>query len=625
MSVVYRDGFMRGLKPDDKVSIDEWAENNRILPTKSSSEPGAWRNDRTPYLREIMWEMSPHSATEQVKVIKGTQLGFTEVGLNTILAYMDLYPCPILMVMPVETLAKKFSNAKLTPSIKAIPHLNKKIKNAKSIDDGGGTFEKDFDGGMFSLGWSYSASAFASFSAKVVVLDDVDRFPDDVEDEGDPLELGKNRADAFAGRKIYINSTPTTKDASKIEREFEDSDQREYFMPCPHCTPKEHALQHRGNMIRFTIDAFRYEKDSSGAIVGDPYMVCGHCGGIIDEHEKSWMMSAASGAKWIPLNPGHIHRGYKLNSFYSPLGWLGWKNIAQEHVKAHKAMKRGNNKLLKKFMNTRLAETFEEEIEKVDDDVLMEHVETYEAQVPEGVLVLTAGIDTQDDRLEIEVVGWGHLDESWSIDYRVFHGDTRGKEVWSRLDEYLFHTRFKRKDGSEMMVHTSCLDTGGHRTKESYAFALTRFLRRLYAIKGAKPVDAPIIPRKPTRKDRKKPPLFNIGVNKIKDVIYDYMMTDEKGAGYMHFPDLPQYDKGYFKQLTAEKREKSGRWVKFRERNEALDVRVYAYAALHLSGMDLNIIKERGPVVVASTDTAGVATGTTKKRRRRIISSGVRR
>jgi len=609
---------MSGLKPDDKVSIDEWAEKYRVLPTKSSSEPGPWRNDRTPYLREIMYELSPHSSTEQVKVIKGTQLGFTEVGLNTILAYMDLYPCPILMVMPVETLAKKFSNAKLTPSIKAIDHLNKKVKNAKSVDDGGGTFEKDFDGGMFSLGWSYSASAFASFSAKVVVLDDVDRFPDDVEDEGDPLELGKNRADAFAGRKIYINSTPTTKDASKIEREFTDSDQREYFMPCPHCTPKEKHLQNESNMMVFKLEYFRYEKSSSGAIVSEPYMVCPHCGGVVEEHHKSIMMSEEYGAKWIAMNPGHIHRGYKLNSFYSPIGWLGWKNIAQEHVKAHSAMKGGNNKLLKKFVNTRLAETFEEEIEKIDESEMMDHVETYESQVPDGVLVLTAGIDTQDDRLEVEVVGWGHLDESWSIDYKVFTGDTRGKEVWNRLDEFLLHTRFMRKDGSFMRIHTSCLDTGGHRTKEAYAFALPRFLRRVYAIKGAKPVDAPVVNKRPTRKDKKKPPLFQVGVNKIKDILYDYMMTKEKGAGYMHFPDLPHYDTAYFRQLTAERRENNGRWVKFRERNEALDVRVYSYAALHLSGVDLNVLKDRG----ALTETGNAVQPSHKKRRRRVLSRG---
>lgn len=563
----------KGFSPDPYITIDEWADRFRQLPKGASAEAGQYSTERMPYLREIMQELSPQSPTQQIKVIKGTQLGFTEVANNVAMYYMDIVPSSQLMILPTETLAKDHSNRKLTPSLRAMPYLSKRVTGGKSKDDIGGTFEKIYPGGMLKIAWAGSPSNFRSLSCRVVILDDVDGFPLDVDGEGSPLDLGKKRTDSFGiQRKIYINSTPTEEGASNIEAEFEDSDQRHYYMPCPFC---------KGD-IRFERDNFIFDYDKSYTLTSEIQLKCEHCGSLISEHHKTDMMAQGH---WRAHNEGHIHRGYRLPAYYSPLGFLTWKEIFQEFLAAKKLMNKKDVRKMKTWVNTRDAKVWVEEFEEVKAKDLPQRCEEYGADVPDGVLVLTAGVDTQDDRFEVEVVGHGKNEETWSIDFKVINGDPKTIETRNRLDEYL-KKHFTTHDGYSMKIYASAVDTGGHRTKSAYAFCKPRYLRRVYAIKGSSTVEAPFVKTRATKNNSGKVNLFMIGVNAGKDDIYAKLEINEPGAGYMHFPKKEAYDNEYFKQLTAERRDKkTGRWQKYRNRNEAIDCRNYANAALLIAGV----------------------------------------
>jgi phage terminase large subunit GpA-like protein len=580
--------FAAALLPDPYFTIDEWADKFRQLPQGASAEAGQYSTERMPYLREIMRELSPQSPTQQVKVMKGTQLGFTEVGNNMTMYYMDIVAASQLMILPTETLAKDHNNRKLEPSLRAMPYLAKRISGGKTKDDIGGTFEKIYAGGMLKISWAGSPANFRSLSCRVVNFDDVDGFPQDVGSEGDPLDLGKKRADSFGSmRKIYINSTPTIAGASNIEAEFEASDQRHYYMPCPHC----------GGEIKFEKDGFvfNYDKESY-TLIGDVQYACEHCGSCIDEYNKTEMLTKGN---WKPEKE-HQHRGYRLPSYYSPVGFVSWREIFMEFLEAKQAMSRGDIRKMKVWVNTRDAKPWEEEIDTVKIDNIETRIEEYEAEVPAGVLVLSAGVDTQDDRFEVEVVGYGKQEETWSIDYKVIYGDPNQIETRIALDEYLKRT-FMYKDGSKIKIFAAAVDSGGHRAKVVYAFCKARYLRRIFAIKGAKEITAPFVRSRATKSNAGKVNLFAVGVNAGKDDIYAKLEITEKGAGYMHFPRKEQYDKEYFRQLTAEKRDKKTlRWVKYRHRNEAIDCRNYANAALQIAGIDDKILDKGKRIGVLS-------------------------
>ncbi len=565
-------GVNNGFKPDPRLTVTEWSDKYRILTSEASAEAGLWRTDRTPYLKEIMDVMSPSSPVTQVKVIKGTQLGFSSIADNISMCYLDFYPCPILYILPTETLAKGTSKRRITPSIRAIPHLAKKVTGGKSKDDIGETFSKAVAGGNLSFGWSQSTASFRSFSARVVILDDCDGYGSF--GEGDVMELGKARADAFANKKIYINSTPTVAGASNIETEFEDSDQCEYDMPCPECN----------KLMPFHWDYMHYETDKKGALKGDVHCACPNCGYLIPEFKKTNMMLQGV---WQPRNEGHIHKGYKLTSFYSPLGWLSWNEIAIEFIKAHRRMLRGDDKLMQVWANTRDARTWQPKLEGVDITNAHDRVEQYTGLVPDEVMILTCGVDTQDDRFELEVLGHGRNGESWSIDYKVIAGDPQFEETRNMLDDYLFQT-FKRTDGTLMKISGTGIDTGGHRTKVMYAYCKARANQKVFAFKGASVMTAPITNKTVDNMKPNELTLFIIGVKALKDEFYANLAITEVGANFQHFPNRPVYNSKYFKMLTAEKRDDSGKYIKVRVRNEALDCRIYGNAVLAVMGIIVN-------------------------------------
>lgn len=567
-------GVAKGFKPDPRLTVSEWSDTYRVLTSESSAEAGRWRTDRTPYLREIMDEMSPTSSTQQVKVIKGTQLGFSSIADNIVMCYLDLYPCPILYILPTETLAKGTSKRRITPSIRAIPHLAKKIIGGKSKDDIGEIYSKAVAGGNLSFGWSNSTSSFRSFSARVVILDDCDGYGSF--GEGDVLELGKARSDAFSNKKIYINSTPTISTQSNIETEFEDSDQREYEMPCPDCQ----------ELMVFKWDYMHYEVDKKGRLKGEVTCSCPNCGSMIPEYKKTMMMREGV---WIPRNKGHKHKGYKLPSFYSPLGWLSWNEIASEFIKAHKLMLTGDTRLMQVWQNTRNAQPWVVNLDGVEITNAHDRVEDYGCEVPNEAMIITCGVDTQDDRFECEVLAHGRNGETWSIDFKVIAGDPQFESTQEELDKYRRKT-FTRKDGRLMKISGTAIDTGGHRTSAVYEYCKARMSEKVFAVKGANTANAPITNKTINNMPPNELTLFSIGVNTLKDDFYARLGITEIGSNFCHFPKLPIYNDKYFKSLTAEKRNDKGVYVKVRLRNEALDCRIYATAVLAILGITVELL-----------------------------------
>ena len=575
-------GSMNALKPDPRQTVSEWANANRILTTEASAEAGKYRTSRTPYAREIMDSCSPMSPVNQVKVMKGTQIAMSTVGDNIMLTYLDLYPCPILYIVPTETLAKGTSNRRFTPAIRAIPHLRKKVIGGKSKDEIGNMFTKNVAGGGVTLGWSNSTSSFRSFSARVVILDDVDGFGEF--GEGNVMTLAKARADAFSNKMIFINSTPTIEGNSNIEKEYEDSDQREYFMPCPECN----------ELINFEWENFMFTHDNYD-LTSDVKYSCMHCGSLINEYKKTWMMKEENGAKWIPQNAGHIHRGYLIPSFLSPVGWLSWEDITREFLKASKIMQRGDSRMMQTWVNTRKALPFKPQLDGVEITNPDDRTEEYGAEVPNEVLLLTAGIDTQDDRVEVLILGHGHEGQLFVIDYKVIAGDFQYDATKKELDNFLINRVYTRVDGFKMKVIGSSIDTGGHRTKAVYEYVKHRLPNKIFGIKGSSTPNAPVVNKQ--LKDVKvfDSNLFIIGTTTIKDDFYARLGITEEGYNYIHFPKLDIIDNKFFKMLTAEKRDDKGKYVKVRTRNEAIDCMVYAIATMTI--LDIKVDDLTKPIL----------------------------
>lgn len=590
-TVIYLEHFKAALRPDPRMTITEWSDAYRYLPQKSSSEPGKYRSARTPYLREIMDQLSPRSGVQEISVMKATQLGFTEVGNNWFCFIVDVCPGPMMMVFPTVELGKDHSKQKLMSTIEETPRLQGKIRDSRTRDSGNTLQTKEFPGGILFIAGSNSAAGFRSKSVRFLFKDDIDGWEADVGGEGDPSALADKRTDTFSARKKILNvSTPTRKGLSRIENHYLDSDQRRYVVPCPHCGEKQ-ILEWGGKDATHGI---KFERDLAG-FVSAAWYVCRHCGAEISESHKTWMLE---NGEWRAQNPGNPKRGYQLSSLYSPLGWVSWRQIAQEFIEA-----KGSKEKLKVWVNTRLGETFEEQGEQPDWEKLKARCEPYEMySVPSGGQLLTASVDTQDDRLEVLVKAWGYGEENWTIAHIVLYGDPNippesPGSPWAHVDRIRLRS-YQREDGVPLKIASMGVDSGGHRTQAVYNYCRFR-APQVFALKGSSNKGKAII-TKPSLVDvlwngskiALGCQLWEIGTDAAKDTIYSRIQQSVPGPGCYHWPiGLPD---DYFLQLTAEKlvtgRNKNGfpvlEWVKVRERNEALDLEVYAYAAALRAGIN---------------------------------------
>jgi len=585
---VFKTTFLKGLKPEPKLTVSEWADQYRVLSSRSSSEPGIWRTSRTPYTKEIMDVLSIDHPCKEVVFKKSAQIGGTEVGLNWIGYSIDHDPAPMMLVMPTVEMAKRNSKQRIDPMITASDRLSAKIKPARSRDSGNTILQKDFPGGTLIMTGANSGVGLRSSAVKRLMADEIDGYPSDVDGEGDPIKLAMARTRTFANRKIFLCSTPTVEALSRISPAYEASDQRKYHVPCPHC----------GEFQELLFENLKWPKKK-------PRMACyycSHCGAEIEEHNKTKMLQAG---KWIAQNPKEkFIVGFHLNALYSPLGWLSWGEIAFDWIEAQKSKDK-----LKGFINTILGETWKDRGDAPDWNRLYERREKYKFRVvPPGVCFLTAGADVQKDRIEVEVVGWGRNKVSWSIDYMVFEGDTSSlsNKVWWDFADFVLNYSFPvGSEDSEkyMMVMKIGLDSG-YNTQTVYSFVRNYDPNqtRLVAIKGQDNLSIPVGQPKYVdvdymgKKVRRGVRLWNVGSTMLKSEIYGYLRLnkaidgEEDPGGYCHFP---QYGEEFFKQLTSEEMVikkirgySKPEWQKIRERNEALDCRVYARAAASIIGID---------------------------------------
>ena len=570
-----------GLRPDEILTVSEWADAHRILTSITSGEPGKWRTSRTPYLKEIMDRLSITDPFERVVVMKGAQIGATECGNNWLGYCIHHSPGPMLAVQPTVDMAKRWSKGRLAPLIESTPALRDLVSDPRARDSGNTVQSKEFPGGIVVITGANSAVGLRSIPVQRLFLDEIDAYPGDVDGEGDPVDLAFKRTSNFkARRKILLISTPTVKESSRIERAFLESDQRRFWVPCLYCK---------------TFQTLEWKSVSWPE--GEPQEAgycCIECGAIIENFHKETMLAQG---EWRPSAEGDGRTaGYHLSSLYSPHGWVSWGDIAEEFLKVKHDPPR-----LKVWVNTQLGQTWEERGQQVDAGSLASRTEDWGDLVPAEVRVLTAGVDVQDDRLEVEVVGWGFGMEAWSIAYHVIQSDPLDQQTWRDLDDIL-RRMWPRIKGAPMKISATCVDSG-FRTQAVYDYTRVRRRWRCYAVKGMVG-RRPIWDKKVRRsgKSKSRATFFLVGTDTAKDAIAGYLKVSTPGPGYWHFPEKrSQQIPDYFEQLAAEQRmrvkdrrgHKRWEWRKFSDsrRNEALDCRVYALAALHslmVGGLRLN-------------------------------------
>ena len=594
--------FLDGLKPPPKMTVSEWSDKNRILTNKSSAEPGKWRTSRTPYLKEIMDELSPRSYAKRVVFLKGSQIGGTETGINWVMSIIDLTPAPILHAQPTVELGRRWSKQRFTPSIEACPRLKEKVVDNKSREHGNTILQKDFPGGTLIVTGANSAAGLRSMPICYLFADEVDAWPPDADGEGDPLALAERRITNWTRRKAYITSTPTMKGMSRIEKEFENSDQRWFHVPCQFCW----AYQ------TITWDKLKFDSKDHDTAAETVRMICEKCGMEIYEHHKTEMLAAG---QWRPTNPKGKYPGFHLSALYSPLGWYSWRQAVEEHLATL-----GDPLKRKVWTNTVLAELWDEDTVTIDHHWLMKRREKYVAEVPAGVLVLTLGVDTQDDRLEATVFGFGLDYETWIIEHFIFPGDPDQPQVWKDLDALLLR-EFQHEKGFKMKIAATCVDAMGHKTDAVYDYCRARFSRRVFAVQGVGGPGRALIVKYNIIKN-KKVYLFRVSSDSGKEAIYSRLKINKPGPGYTHFPKSLQ--ENYFKQLTSEKRvlkRTQGipklQWVLPAGRhNEALDIHVYGLAALSILNPNLALLAKQNIVYSGGGQAKPPA-------RPRILSKGV--
>lgn len=579
LEVRLEDAVHSALKPPPKLSVSAWADRYRQLSSESSAEAGKWSTSRAEYQRGMMDAVSDPNI-ETVVLMTAAQIGKTELINNVVGYHIHQDPAPMLVVQPTLEMAQTWSKDRLAPAVRDTPVLSAKIKDPRSRDSGNTTLHKVFAGGHVTACGANSPSSLASRPCRLILCDEVDRYPLSAGTEGDPVSLAKKRSSTFWNRKIILVSTPTEKNHSRIEQAYQESDQRKYFVACPDCK-EEQVLRWAG---------VEWEQDKPATA----HYVCEHCGSCWDDAKR---FRAIRYGKWKATADGDGKTaGFHLSGLYSP--WTPLEDSVRDFLTSKRDPMR-----LKTWVNTFLGETWEDQGEQVDEHDLISRGEDWGKELPDEVLLLTAGVDVQDDRLELEIVGWGRGEESWSIEYKTIYGDPSTAGLWMELDAVL-QQKFVHPIHGEMILRSVCVDSGGHYTQQVYNYCRARAGRRVFAIKGIGGEGKPIVGR-PSKNNIGKINLFPVGTDTTKELVYSRLKIETEGEGYCHFPS--DRSEEYFRMLTAEKKVTKyfkGRpkreWVKIRTRNEALDCRVYATAALALLNLNLEAVYKQAQNRVSS-------------------------
>ena len=585
--------ILSGMKPPEDLTVSQWADKNRRLTSESSAEVGKWRTSRTPYMFDIL-DSFTDPLIEHIVVVAASQVGKSETINNMVGYCIDQDPGPILLIQPTIDDVKRYSEMRIAPMIRETRCLKRKVADPKSRDAANTKRQKSFPGGVLVMTGSNVAHDLSSMPIRYVFGDERDRWATSAGSEGDPWELAVARTRTFYNKKMVEVSTPTVKGASAIENSYNLGTMERWKTQCPHC----------GEYVEVTFDNIRFEYDAAENgdkkifHISEIFYVCPECGGISDEHTMK-----SQPAKWVATVPEarehHKTRSFWLTAWVSP--WATWESIILQFLQAGT-----DSAKLQVVYNTQFGELWEERGDMASEDDVMARREVYEAEVPDGVLLLTCGVDTQDDRLEYEVVGHRRVGETWGIKKGVILGRPDTEEVWERLDEVLSH-KYKFKSGVSLQISLTFIDEGGHFTQEVRQHCLARQYDHVFAIKGANRPDIPYTA--PPKKQKivvngkviGQVWVYEIGVNAGKQKIVDNLRVQSPGANYCHFPLRDDYGKQFFKQLMSEhlayvpKLKHPWQWQKIpgHERNEAFDIRNYNLAACEILSPDWDAIEQK--------------------------------
>ena len=618
---------MKPLYPEaklpERVTVSQWANANRRLSRENSAEAGPWKTSRTPYLEAIM-DAFTQPAVKKIAVVASSQVGKTEALINMLGYVIDIDPGPVMWVTPTNDNAEDFSKRRLAPAIRDCAPLRRKVAESKGRSAANTTLKKRFPGGMLTMTGSNSPANLASVPARYVFGDEIDRWAKDAGGEGNPASLLEARTATFYNSKIVMCSTPTVRGSSTIEAEFMLGTQEYWAAKCPHCG--------EFRFITFDNIRFEHEKIVEGTherfVIGDIAYCCPECGCLSTERE----MRAAE-HKWIARNPDAAATGTRsfwINAFSSP--WVPWEHVIRRFLEAGEDARK-----LKTVFNTLLGQLWEERGDIADVDELADSREEYGVELPDGVLCLTCGVDTQDNRLEYEVVGHGLFEETWGIQRGVLWGRPDAPEsdtspnVWQQLDGVIDRA-WRYNDGKTLKISVTFVDSGGHHTQDVYRECAARLGKRVFAIKGrggeGVPYTSPPSKQAITVQDaggRQRKAnvwLYSLGVDAGKEKIMSALTVRTPGARFCHFPAEPArgYDAAFFNGLASERMvlTPSGKWqwqvLPGHKRNEALDCRNYALAAFNVLDPDMAVLERA---------RRGAAKQQAKPARRRRVSKGI--
>jgi len=596
-----------GMQPPEDLTVTTWAETHRRLSAESAAEPGPWRTERTPYLREPM-DAFTDPKVRHIVVVAASQVGKSEFLNNSLGYIIDQDPGSILFIHPTTIDAKEYSKLRIAPMIRDCPTLKKKVAASKSRDSGNTILQKTYPGGILTLCGSTEAHALCSKPIRYVFGDERDRWAVSAGNEGDPWDLAMARQTTFYNAKAVEVSTPTVKNASAIAAAYATGTMERWKTKCPHCG-KYHEIQ--WSDIRYEYET-KIIANSKTYTVTNVFYICPECACISDE-----ITMKRQPAKWVADNPDAYKRGCRsfwLNAFVSQ--WATWTSIILKFLEAQ-----GNSWRLRVVYNTCFGELWEDRGDIEDEDSLMARREEYPAELPEGVLVLTCGVDTQDDRLEFEVVGHGHFGETWGIKKGIIMGRPDDEAVWASLDDVLDHT-YRFEDGLGLKISMTFVDEGGHFTQDVRMQCRNRIQKKVFCIKGMPGQDTPFTgPPKQMKIVVRKVAVgtcwqYQLGVDSGKQIIMDNIRVKKPGAKYCHFPRRDDYGPGYFAGLLSEhlvyepQNKHPWRWKKIpgHERNEVLDCRNYALAAFKVLPVSLDAVAIRLKELRGKHFGGGVAT-----------------
>lgn len=615
-----------GYAPPPELKVSDFSDAH-IIVTSGPLAGTRWQTEFAPYQRGIL-DAFHEPGVEVVVVMGSSQWGKTACAVNVVAYHIANDPCPILVVEPtVDPMAKDFSTNRLGPVIAASPILRDTVGKKRARDGTNTTLAKSFRGGAIAIGGANSAASLASRAVRLLVLDEVDRYPPELPGEGSTLAIVMKRTQSYRRRRrILMLSSPTLEDAP-IHSWFKRGDQRKFHVPCPAC----------GHMHAFVWAQVKWTP-------GDPataYLQCPACEHAITEGERVAILSRGEWRAEKPKRRDKAVVSFHLWEAYSPLSSLS--EIVSNFLNAKEKQDAGDPAEMHTWQNTTLGEPRQQEDAKaLDSTTLLTRRETYTHEVPDGACCLTMGVDVQDDRLEYLVIGWGPGEESWLIDRNTIPGDTSQPEPWRGLDDVLDQP-YAHATGQTLMIQSSCIDSAGHRTTMVYDYAEKKAERRVYAIIG-RDGQRPIVsspspkrwgrPQSTERAHERQVPLYTIGVDAAKALFLSRLKLTERGPGFVHFPAADWCDDELAKQFTSEKLLKKWKkgvpvevWIKTRPRNEGLDLAVYAIAAMRLLnpklGAMLDLLRRMAPEPDSGTpsSTPGAAAPARRPPARRVSRS----